>query len=39
MDLMTWLPVAWFAVIGFGVLMYVASASSPRSPRTRNSWT
>ncbi len=23
MDLMTWLPVAWFAVIGFGVLMYV----------------
>ncbi|MCL7714690.1 cytochrome d ubiquinol oxidase subunit II [Stenotrophomonas mori] len=23
MDLATWLPVAWFAVIGFGVLMYV----------------
>jgi len=23
MDLVTWLPVAWFAVIGFGVLMYV----------------
>lgn len=23
MDLTTWLPVAWFAVIGFGVLMYV----------------
>jgi len=23
MELMTWLPVAWFAVIGFGVMMYV----------------
>ena len=23
MDMTTWLPVAWFAVIGFGVLMYV----------------
>lgn len=23
MDLATWLPIAWFAVIGFGVLMYV----------------
>jgi len=23
MELTTWLPVAWFAVIGFGVLMYV----------------
>jgi cytochrome d ubiquinol oxidase subunit II len=23
MDMATWLPVAWFAVIGFGVLMYV----------------
>ena len=23
MEMTTWLPVAWFAVIGFGVLMYV----------------
>ncbi|HYG07092.1 MAG TPA: cytochrome d ubiquinol oxidase subunit II [Stenotrophomonas sp.] len=23
MDVSTWLPVAWFAIIGFGVLMYV----------------
>lgn len=23
MDSMTWLPIAWFAVISFGVLMYV----------------